>query len=316
MARMRDPGAKVDTMPVLVGAQGIHKSQSLEVIGGKWYASAVSGIGQEKFLQELQGALVLEIPELHSLIARATDASHVKAVLSNRADRFRPAWERNVTEFKRTAVLVGTTNERGWHADDTGGRRFWPVHCTVTVDLQWIRENRDQLFAEAKYDIEQGESWWEVPKDAQERHIEAERRDDTFEETIAVRLAREPVYGGPLTMDPVHPWDGTNTPTTNWGNVLTVTRIGSWLGLDSERTRRNTKAIVGVLQRLGYVSRQGRLPGYRSHIRYWFPAVPRTAEESPEMDRGTDLAPNYRSAEQSVNDDNFPVREDTDDIPF
>lgn len=279
MARMRDPGAKVDTMPVLMGPQGIHKSQSLEVIGGRWYAAAVSSIGQEKFLQELQGALVFEIPELHSFMSSRIGASHIKAVLSSRADRFRPAWERNVTEFKRTAVVVGTTNDRGWHNDDTGGRRFWPVHCLGTIDLEWLKENRDQLFAEAKHEVAQGATWWEVPVEEQERRVEDERSVDPYEEIIAARMDRESIYSGGMEEE-ITAWDGTVSEHTVWGNVLTVNRIGiSWMKMTPEMVGRNAKRIAGALRRLGFEPKMGRLPGHPKVLRYWLPPSVTNASE-------------------------------------
>lgn len=149
IARIMIPGAKVDTMPVLIGGQGKAKSSALEVIGGDWYRAASSGVDAKDFLQELHGALVFEIQELHSIISSKHGAAKIKAVLSTRIDHFRVPFGRLASDHERTAVLAGTTNNRDWHNDDTGGRRFWPVHVGQ-VDLEWLREWRGQLFAEAK----------------------------------------------------------------------------------------------------------------------------------------------------------------------
>lgn len=147
-ARVSAPGIKVDTMPVFIGPQGILKSQALEVIGGDWYRAASSSIDSKDFLQELHGSLVFEIPELHSMISSRQGSAKIKAVLSTRIDHFRLPYGMRVGEHKRTAVMVGTTNNREWHSDETGARRFWPVHCG-RIDLDWMEENRAQLFAEA-----------------------------------------------------------------------------------------------------------------------------------------------------------------------
>ncbi len=306
VARMKWPGCKVDTMPVLIGPQGIHKSQSLEVIGGPWYAASVSEIGTEKFRQELQGCVVFEIPELHSFVSSRVGASHIKAVLSTAVDRFRPAYGHNVGTFKRTAVAVGTTNDRGWHNDDTGGRRFWPIICGGEIDLQWLRDNRDMLFAEAKVAIDSGEPWWIVPRDEQERKIEAERSVDPFEEIISARMRREPIYTGNTT-ETIEPWDGTVGEHTVWGNLLTVNRVGiSWMKMTPELVKRNAKNIAGALRRLGFTPAFARVPGLDTPVRFWVPTVEDTGGGvSGDAASVTEMATDIRR-----------IPELDDDIPF
>jgi putative DNA primase/helicase len=64
-----------------------------------------------------------------------------------------------VEELPRRSVLVATTNDEEFLSDSTGSRRFWPVRVTE-VELDWIRENRDQLWAEAVALFDAGEQWW------------------------------------------------------------------------------------------------------------------------------------------------------------
>jgi putative DNA primase/helicase len=58
------------------------------------------------------------------------------------------------------------------------------------VDLQWLRENREQLFAEALVRYKRGESWWDVPTDQQHEKIEARRQEDPWTGPIARFLER------------------------------------------------------------------------------------------------------------------------------
>src|SRR5690606_5055504 len=34
-------------------------------------------------------------------------------------------------------------------SDPTGNRRFWPLRVDVRIDLEWVRQHIDQLYAEA-----------------------------------------------------------------------------------------------------------------------------------------------------------------------
>ncbi len=144
---------------------------ALEVIGGKWYGTInVSAEKTSDFIGALNGLVIAEIAELDAISGRRVESSRVKSLLSTREDRYRPPYGRTTRVFKRTAVLVGTTNEIGWHKDETGGRRFWPIEC-LTIDIEWLKANREQLFAEALHRYRQSEKWWDVPEDEQRRRI-------------------------------------------------------------------------------------------------------------------------------------------------
>lgn len=70
--------------------------------------------------------------------------------MSRQTDIVRMAYARNATEFDRQCVMAGTTNEREYLRDTTGGRRFWPIECHVTsIDTDKLGLNFDQLWAEA-----------------------------------------------------------------------------------------------------------------------------------------------------------------------
>lgn len=63
--------------------------------------------------------------------------------------------------------------------DETGGRRYWPV-TTGTINLEALKRDRDQLFAEAVRSFQNGVQWW-PDKAFEAAHIVPEQ-DARFEE--------------------------------------------------------------------------------------------------------------------------------------
>jgi predicted P-loop ATPase len=77
-------------------------------------------------------------------------------------------------------VFIGTTNPESSNAymkDTTGGRRFWPV-TVGNIDLDGLRRDLDQLFAEAVRAFVAGEKWW-PDRDFEREHIMPEQEART-----------------------------------------------------------------------------------------------------------------------------------------
>ncbi len=182
-ARVYKPGCKVDNMVILEGPQGIGKSSALQVVGGPYFAEQhESATNPKAFAEILQGKLLVEISEMESF--SKAEVNSVKQTISCPSDRFRPAYGRHATDHPRTCVFVGTTNRDDWNRDETGARRFWPIACSGNVDLEGIRENRDQLFAEAKTRFLAGETHWKMPLDATRREQEDRYQFDAWHDKV------------------------------------------------------------------------------------------------------------------------------------
>jgi putative DNA primase/helicase len=147
VARIFEPGCKVDCVLALEGPQGIYKSTTLAVLGGPWYANDIAALGTRDSKEQVIGAWIIELDELDA-VNKASDWAAVNSFVTTTTDRFRFSWGRRVRPYPRQCVFGATTNRENWLRDDTGGRRFWPVKCG-TIDIDALRHDRDQLWAEA-----------------------------------------------------------------------------------------------------------------------------------------------------------------------
>ena len=158
VARALDPGCKADCALILEGSQGVGKSSLLRALAGSdWFHDGLGDLSNKDAAVALRGKWVIELPELAAM--RRTDVESTKAFLSRTTERFRPPYGRVEVVEPRRCVFAGTTNRKDWLADDTGGRRFWPV-TVADVRLEQLKQDRDQIWAEAVQLYKAGEKWW------------------------------------------------------------------------------------------------------------------------------------------------------------
>lgn len=152
VARIYEPGHKFDFAVILEGLQGKRKSTFIKTLGRNWFAELDGDFHDSKQMIELmQGAWIMEIPEL-SGFGRA-DVRAIKAFISRQRDKARLAYAKRAGEFPRQCIFIGSTNDREYLKDDTGGRRFWPIECMlpegVEIDTDALARAVDQIWAEA-----------------------------------------------------------------------------------------------------------------------------------------------------------------------
>lgn len=195
VARVMRPGCKYDTMLVLVGTQGRHKSTILAKMGGEWFSDSLRTFGDKDAMETIQGTWLNEVAEMQAM--GKADVDSVKMFLSKTNDYYRAAYGRYTADRARQCVFFGTTNSKECLVDPSGGRRFWAVDIDVVARKKNVFTDldaeRDQLWAEAVAYWRLGEplhlphALEEVAREVQEDH----RARHPWEGLIADFLDRE-----------------------------------------------------------------------------------------------------------------------------
>ena len=246
VARVMRPGCKADSVMILEGGQGEGKSTAMSILGGDWFMDTPFALGDKDGFQAIRGKWIIELGELDSF--NKAESTKAKQFFSASIDTYRESYGRRTNDVPRQCVFVGTTNQDEYLKDATGNRRYWPVACTK-VDLEQLREIRDQLWAEAMFCYEAGDIWW-VNRD--ETAMFSEAQDERFV---------------------VDEWEG---PILNWleesqiGETTSGSEVlASALKLDFGHWGKPEQMRVGaIMHRLGW--RRVRLPALaKSGQRPW-----------------------------------------------
>ena len=153
-------GAKVDTVLVLVGKQGVKKSSALRALAGPdLFSDSHLDIRSKEAYQLIHssGVWIWELAELQAIKSR--DAENVKMFLSSQKDRYRPSYGRLPVTKDRRVIFTATTNEVSFLSDDEN-RRFWPIQVGFNIDLEGLRKDRNQIWAEAVHLYLNKSTWW------------------------------------------------------------------------------------------------------------------------------------------------------------
>lgn len=230
--RVIHPGCKYDEMLVLEsGEQGLQKSSALQLLcpTPAWFSDDLPlNVESKQIVERTIGKWIIEASDLSGM--SPTKAEHLKAMLSRQVDGpVRLAYGRLPVEQPRQFIIIGTTNSYSYLTDLTGNRRFWPVRVE-RFDLGWIRENRDQLWAEAYSRVRNGGSirlpqeLWEQAELQQTRRLTG----DPWENALTKAFCEEH-----MRVSPDEPWE-----------VLGVTM--------ERRDAKGQLRIATIMQKLGF----------------------------------------------------------------
>jgi predicted P-loop ATPase len=249
--RVHQPGCKFDFIPVMDNSkQGKGKSTVILILAGQENFSDqdLLGLSNQEQQEQIQGVWLYELAELSGL-AKA-DINRVKSFASRQFDRARPAYGRNRIDRPRRGIQIGTTNDPEYLQDPTGNRRFWPF-TPGNIKIELVRQDRDQLWAEAALAEATGEALiipeelWPDIEDRQSSRMISDPWEDLLA-NLEAKATMENIEGGHIAKA----IDADGKP--QW-RVKSTFILATVLGIPSERVNTNHSRRLGsVMRKLGW----------------------------------------------------------------
>lgn len=250
--RLYHPGVKFDDVPILIGTkQGEGKTSLIRflAINDAWYGEINIMEGQPA-IEQLRGKWVCEINELLAL-TKAKEQEAAKAYITRQVDSYRKPWDRNVSDFPRRCIMIGSTNRSDPLTDKTGNRRYYPVEVhsdgyEVFRHEQEIREYIMQCWAEAKVRMDRGEmpnyadqSLTEDYRAAQEAATQDDWRVGAIQAYLDKKIPGEAVCirevaHRALSINPDLPKDPTLAESKDIGMI--IDKLSEWERSPTKRT--------------------------------------------------------------------------------
>ena len=188
--RLMVPGIKADIALILIGLQGAGKSTAVAAMSpfDDWFCELDLSADDDKKARMLRGKVIAEFGEMRGMYAR--EVSHIKAFMTKQFEEWVPKFIEYTTRYYRRTVFVGTSNEDEVLADRTGNRRWAPVRVGA-VDVDAIRRDREQLWAEAIQLFEaEGVLFQEVEALAKDKHAD-HMQEDAWSDAVMTWLNQE-----------------------------------------------------------------------------------------------------------------------------
>jgi predicted P-loop ATPase len=160
VARVMNPGCKVDTALILQGEQGTGKSTFFRVLAGDdWFCDDMGSVSDKDQVLKMQQSLITEWAELENIFSKS-DISKVKGFLSSSTDKIRLPYGARTKSMPRMGTIVGTTNKLDVLRDPTGDRRFWLIPITQKIPIDLLKQERNAIWGAVVEAYKNGETWY------------------------------------------------------------------------------------------------------------------------------------------------------------
>ena len=98
----------------------------------------------------------------------------MKEFISRQVDVIRPSYGRKALDYPRAFTFAATTNTQNFLNDATGSRRYVVIKVNKEIDTNWVKANRDQIWAQIK-DDDSLNLYGYIPSKLVQAHLEANK---------------------------------------------------------------------------------------------------------------------------------------------
>lgn len=265
--RIFNPGCQVDSMIVLVGAQGLRKTtfcHSILPLGIQEIGEIPAGERHKDTLRRCHEAGIVVLDEIDKFHTRV-EVSELKTFITALIDTWRASYAESDTRLARSFMLIGTTNLENFLQDVTGNRRYLPLVVKgIIPDECLTREFMDQVLAEAYYYYRRGECpRYDKDFEAMAAEAQAQHLDDPYGDEA--RNVVENYFLTPLEECEQKGWgSGAEAPLPARISTSYVCSENEQLGrVDLLRDKKANRAIMYALDNCVYYQRMTGAKTYR-----------------------------------------------------
>lgn len=182
-------GKPVRSVMALVGGQNTGKTEFfrrlLPNLLKKYYAESKLDAGKDDDLLMCQKLIVMD-DEMGGKSKQ--DEKRFKELTSKQVFSIRAPYARANQDFKRLAVLCGTSNDRDVINDPTGNTRIFPINIIKINHSKYNAIDKDELFMEIIKAYESGENYELTPEELEELSLVSEKHTSEALEQGAIDM--------------------------------------------------------------------------------------------------------------------------------
>ena len=167
-------------------------------------------------------------------------------MITRRQDTYRPPYGSEVLTRDRRCVFVGNHNSREFMRENEN-RRLMPIWVS-DIDLGWLENNREQLYAEAVARYERGEQWWDEDESKWE-----EAKGEFMEEVPHIERIEAAI---------THVLKGDAAVRYEGELCFRLRNVAAML----EDLRMRPQDIGGYIRRLGWTDVRPRIKGFQGRL--------------------------------------------------